>query len=165
MTVQLHELDCGCLPFGRKPSPVDEKGKDMASEESTRDDESSAGCGLPFLRKSKPAGAKGKEIAVEDEIDLFEEDYDAMLRGNSASIPGDDEFEEIPGAEVMEELYKVQVVNKNREKVVFRDLIQSKEYKRHVVVFIRHFFCGVSRSSKIFRIPDADRHCRIATDT
>lgn len=110
-------------------------------------DNSDTGCGflcLPIIRKRKAIDEKAaKEDAVsEDEVDLFEEDYERMLRGNNVVIPGDDEFDEMPPADEIEELYKVQVIDKNRQKVLFRDLIQSKDHRRHVVVFIRHFFCG-----------------------
>ncbi|KAF2153890.1 hypothetical protein K461DRAFT_292591 [Myriangium duriaei CBS 260.36] len=113
----------------------------------TNHNDSDGGCGflcLPIGRKSKPLDEKIKDDAYsEDEVDLFAEDYDDMLRSNSV-VPQlqDDQFEELPTGDELEDLYKVQVVSKTREKVMFKDLTQSKDHRRHIVIFIRHFFCG-----------------------
>ena len=85
-----------------------------------------------------------KEQIYDEDVDLFEENYDSMLRSNSIVVPGDDEFDELPTVDMLEELYDMQILDRNRQKIRFGDVVQDTKHRRHVVVFIRHFFCGVS---------------------
>lgn len=71
-------------------------------------------------------------------------DFDDPLREDSKVEMDDDEFQQMPSDSLMSDLYKVQVMDKTRRKVPFKDLIKSKDHRRHIVVFVRHFFCGVS---------------------
>lgn len=48
-----------------------------------------------------------------------------------------------PSDEEMEELYKSTVLDKNRIRTPFVSLVRETEQRRTIVIFIRHFFCGV----------------------
>lgn len=108
-------------------------------------DDSDSGCGLfclPLGRKRNGLNEKSPR-KDDDEIDLFDEDFDDMLRSHSVVVPGDDEFNELPTGDLLEDLYKMQMLDRNRQKVTFGEIVKDKSHRRHVVVFIRHFFCGV----------------------
>ncbi|KAG8626264.1 hypothetical protein KVT40_005209 [Elsinoe batatas] len=47
----------------------------------------------------------------------------------------------MPSESLLNELYKTQVMDKTRRKIPFKDLVRSKENRRHIVVFTRHLFC------------------------
>ncbi|PNS16643.1 hypothetical protein CAC42_4607 [Sphaceloma murrayae] len=109
--------------------------------------EAGCGCGLvpfSFGKKRAPEGAQKPE--PEDNWDEDDLDYDDPLREDSKVEADDDEFQQMPSESLLNDLYKVQIMDKTRRKVPFKDLVRSKDHRRHVVVFVRHFFCGMCYS-------------------
>ncbi|GAB7353832.1 hypothetical protein MBLNU459_g4202t3 [Dothideomycetes sp. NU459] len=67
------------------------------------------------------------------------------LNGAAPVINGDlepiVEQDPLPTTEEMEELMKLSVLDRNRNKTPFVDLVRPNLKKRNIVIFIRHFFC------------------------
>ena len=52
--------------------------------------------------------------------------------------------DKLPSTEVLDAIYELDVVDKEKQAVKFRTLVQETQSRRNLVIFIRHFFCGVS---------------------
>lgn len=107
-------------------------------------------CGLPIGNmfssgKKDPRAITEKGGESEEDIWDDNDDFETFRAGSEQSDQDRfDRFDELPQSSVLKELYKLQVLDRNRAKVPFKTLVQSKDHRRHVVIFIRHFFCGVS---------------------
>ncbi|KAG9659280.1 hypothetical protein KCU95_g11406, partial [Aureobasidium melanogenum] len=51
------------------------------------------------------------------------------------------EQDPLPSTQELQALYKLNVMDRTRNKTPFLDLVQSSKNRRNIVVFIRHFFC------------------------
>ncbi|KAF4554867.1 Hypothetical protein D9617_3g019360 [Elsinoe fawcettii] len=113
---------------------------------------SDAGCGCGVFplsfgkKKQQPQAVTEKDPEDNWDDDNLDEDEDDPLREDSHVEAADDDFQQMPSEALLNELYKVQVMDKTRRKVPFKDLVRSKDNRRHVVVFVRHFFCGMCYS-------------------
>lgn len=56
-----------------------------------------------------------------------------------------EELHRLPEQDVLNDIAKVTLLDKNRHKTTFGELTNDPNYKRIIVIFIRHFFCGVRR--------------------
>jgi len=81
-----------------------------------------------------------EKLDSDDESDALQCEIDALREQSNGS---DDEFQEKPSQSDLSELFKMIVLDKNRNKTPFKKLIQSTPGQRNIVVFIRHFFCCV----------------------
>lgn len=53
------------------------------------------------------------------------------------------EQDPLPTPEAMDDLLKLVILDRNRNKTPFVDLVKSTSHHRNIVIFIRHFFCPV----------------------
>lgn len=55
----------------------------------------------------------------------------------------------IPSEKVLEQIYTLPVQDENKKKMPFKDLITGAKDGEHrnIVIFVRHFFCGVGPPS------------------
>ncbi|GAB7340432.1 hypothetical protein MBLNU457_6863t1 [Dothideomycetes sp. NU457] len=54
-----------------------------------------------------------------------------------------EELHRLPEEDVLNDIAKVTLLDKNRHKTTFGELTNDANYKRVIVIFIRHFFCGM----------------------
>lgn len=62
----------------------------------------------------------------------------------SSPQDGDLSHYDLPDAKTVEEAGELDVLDKDGKKIRFKSLY-AEQGKKHVIIFIRHFFCGVSR--------------------
>lgn len=76
------------------------------------------------------------------------------------------EQDPLPSTQELQALYKLNVMDRTRNKTPFLDLVQSSKNRRNIVVFIRHFFCPVrSSASRRETRANANISHRTALDT
>jgi len=64
-----------------------------------------------------------------------------------------EELHRMPDDSVLKDIGKVTLLDRNRTKTTFSELVNDPSYKRTVVIFIRHFFCGVRRITTLNLFP------------
>jgi len=69
--------------------------------------------------------------------------HDTILdKAQSSSPSSSTASDPLPTAAELEELYQLPVLDKDKTSTSFGTLIKDPSHARHIVVFIRHFFCG-----------------------
>lgn len=68
---------------------------------------------------------------------------DPSERPTSKSRLTPEELHRLPSDDTLKDIAKVVLLDRNRNKVTFKELVNDASHRRTVVVFIRHFFCGM----------------------
>jgi len=78
---------------------------------------------------------------------------DTQERPTSKARLTPEELHRMPDVAVLDDIAKVALLDRNRNKITFRELVNDGTHRRTIVIFIRHFFCGVSLRREV-RIGD-----------
>ena len=71
---------------------------------------------------------------------------DPAERPTSKSRLTPEELHRMPSDDTLDDIAKVVLLDRNRNKVTLKELVNDGTHRRTIVIFIRHFFCGVSLS-------------------
>jgi len=106
-------------------------------------------CGICMFGRSRKAKSEKKERRRlwKKRESVWNGELDGQTTDEKAAVKKTilpEELHRLPTQETLDEVGKVMLLDRNRNKISFKEIVESAAQRRTIIIFIRHFFCGVS---------------------